>query len=172
MRNRTIMYAYNTESGMCISRVDSEVAIPVLEYGKMVPENNFQTSYKLEKCSVHELAQVWSEYKWTRKIPFTIKNMHRKFWGMPELKRRPNSHELTAKWKGLKFRDGERVLSLLKVVPGETASVFDKAHLKIENPTNMFKAVEWQLNDMVKYLKENPTAVIHSAMGLMQEQAE
>ena len=96
MRHRTIMYGLDKETGTVISRVGSKVAIPVLDYAAMKPENNFQTTYHLEKINVIDLAGDSPIYTWTRKIPLEIKNKHREFWGMKPLKRRPNSHELTA----------------------------------------------------------------------------
>jgi hypothetical protein len=66
--------------------VGSEVAIPVLDYDAMVPENNFQTSYYLEKDSVHNVLPYSRDLVWTKKIPLEIKNLHREFWGMKPLK--------------------------------------------------------------------------------------
>ncbi len=43
---RTIQYGINPE-GLVYSRLGSEVAIPVLDFDKMTPENNLQTSYHL-----------------------------------------------------------------------------------------------------------------------------
>jgi len=82
-----ITYAYDTETGVVISRVGSQVAIPVLQYADMKPENNFQTNYELEKISVFAIASYWDNYKWTKKVPVNVKNQHRKFWGMKELKK-------------------------------------------------------------------------------------
>ena len=164
-RFKTIQYAYNVHSGMCISRVGSNIACPVLEYDKMQPENNFETSYKLEKMSVHAISQVWDEYKWTRKIPFHVKNMHRKFWGMPELKRRPNSHEMTATWEGLKFRHAGHTFTLVKVKPDASNPDFDAVELKDEKK----RRTEWNFGGMVEYLRENPESVEHATMGLIRE---
>ena len=82
MRNRTIQYAVDTE-GHVASRVDSEIAFPVLEYDKMTPENNYKMTYKLEKEGVLHICRTdWFKgLKWTRKIPVQIKNYHREFWG-------------------------------------------------------------------------------------------
>ena len=84
MRNR-IQYAVDSETGMVISRIGSEIALPVLQFHKMVPENNFQTVYELEKMDVISIAHCWNQYKWTRKIPLGIKNVHRQFWGLKSL---------------------------------------------------------------------------------------
>jgi len=79
---KSIQYAFDTETGMVISRVGSEIAVPVLQFDKMLPENNFQTQYELEKMDVIAIAQCWGNYKWTKKIPMELKNLHREFWGM------------------------------------------------------------------------------------------
>ncbi len=84
---RTIQYAIDTETRMVISRVDSELAWPVLDYDNMRPENNYTMNYYLEKITVFSVAgRVWNGLKWTRKIPRGIKNLHRQFWGMRRLK--------------------------------------------------------------------------------------
>lgn len=82
---KIIQYAVDTETGMVISRVGSEIAVPVLQYEKMLPENNFQTIYELEKMDVIAIAPCWNHYKWTRKIPSELKNVHRQFWGLKVL---------------------------------------------------------------------------------------
>lgn len=84
--SQTIQYAIDTETGMVISRIGSEIAIPVLQFDKMVPENNFQTIYELEKMDVNAISHCWFQYKWTRKIPMELKNRHRTFWGLNLLK--------------------------------------------------------------------------------------
>lgn len=89
MRRRTIQYMIDLDTGQVISRVGSEIAIPILQFDKMGPENNFDTIYELEKASVFELQHV--VVKNTRKIPIDIKNQHREFWGMPVLKDLPEA---------------------------------------------------------------------------------
>jgi len=84
---KTIQYAIDTETGMVISRVGSEFAWPILEYDKMLPGNDYTMNYSLEKMPVSRIAgRYWLGLKWTRKIPKQIKNTHRLFWGMRELK--------------------------------------------------------------------------------------
>lgn len=78
--NRIITFAVEKDTGLVVSRVDSEIAVPVLQYEKMLPENNFTPTYELEKMSVYAL-QPWQAYKWTRKVPLELKNRHRAFWG-------------------------------------------------------------------------------------------
>ena len=84
--SQTIQYAVDIETGMVISRIGSEIAIPVLQFDKMLPENNFQTIYELEKMDVSAISHCWFQYKWTRKIPMKLKNRHRIFWGLNLLK--------------------------------------------------------------------------------------
>ena len=84
--SKTIQYAVESETGMVISRIGSEIAIPVLRFDKMLPENNFQTIYELQKMDVSAISHCWNQYKWTRKITFDLKNRHRQFWGLKPLK--------------------------------------------------------------------------------------
>ena len=86
MRQRTIQYAIETETRMVVSRVGSELAWPVLDFENMRPENNYTMNYYLEKISVVSACSSMQYLKWTRKIPRNIKNLHRRFWGMKELK--------------------------------------------------------------------------------------
>ena len=85
--NRTIRYAIEADTGLVYSRVGDQVAVPVLDYEGMTPANNFAMAYNLEKYLVYALAGEWGYYRWTRKIPTPIKNLHRAFWGMKPLKR-------------------------------------------------------------------------------------
>ena len=82
---KAILYGINENTGHVYSRVGSEVAIPVLRYEKMQPENNFGTIYELEKFDIIHLASEWSFIYWTRKLPVELKNMHRSFWGFKPL---------------------------------------------------------------------------------------
>ncbi len=84
---KCIQYGVDKDTGLVISRVNSEVAIPILDYGAMTPDNNFKMDYHLEKAGVLSLAgYAWNCIKWTRKIPTALKNRHRFFWGMKPLK--------------------------------------------------------------------------------------
>ena len=83
---RTITYAING-TGLVVSRVGSELAWPILEYDKMLPENNYEMDYHLEKITVFSVAgHIWDMLKWTKKIPQELKNKHREFWGFSKLK--------------------------------------------------------------------------------------
>ena len=83
MRNRTIQYGIDRETGLIVSRVNDEIAVPVLQWESMKPENNFKTSYQLEKFNVFD--SIGMIIKWTRKIPIGLKNIHREFWGFTHL---------------------------------------------------------------------------------------
>lgn len=83
---KTITYAING-TGLVVSRVGSEIAWPILEYDKMLPENSWEMDYHLEKMAVFSVAgYVWDALKWTKKIPKKLKNIHREFWGFSKLK--------------------------------------------------------------------------------------
>ncbi len=85
MSRKIITYAIDNHSGQVISRIDSEVAIPILNFDKMTPENNFEAGSTLTKFPVFAITDTWLNYHWTRKIPAKIKNIHREFWGMTPL---------------------------------------------------------------------------------------
>jgi hypothetical protein len=76
--NRIITYAI--DNGMVFSQVGSEIAVPVLDYKNMKPENNFRIRYYLEKVPAIS-AYIGTNFIWTRKIPNAAKNVHRAFWG-------------------------------------------------------------------------------------------
>ncbi|HDY90266.1 MAG TPA: hypothetical protein ENH82_19370 [bacterium] len=83
MRNRTIQYAIEQETGQVCSQVSGEIAIPILNYDCMQPENGYKLTYRLEKFDI--FTTIGMKLKWTRKIPQEIKNQHRKFWGFKPL---------------------------------------------------------------------------------------
>ena len=78
--NRIITYAIDKVSGMVFSQVGREIAVPVLDYEGMTPENNFQTKYYLEAVPALS-AYIGTDLRWTRKVPNALKNLHRAFWG-------------------------------------------------------------------------------------------
>ncbi len=83
---RTIQYAIDQSTGLVISRVNSELAWPILDYANMLPKNKYRMEYTLEKISVGSIAgPTWDTLKWTRKISVDIKNIHRIFWNMKPL---------------------------------------------------------------------------------------
>ena len=83
-RGRRIQYALDLDTGTVWSRVGDEVAVPVLDFAGMLPENGWEMNYNLEKMKVHDIVRG-TALQWTRKIPMAIKNLHRKFWGMKPL---------------------------------------------------------------------------------------
>lgn len=85
--NRIITYAFNRYDGLVISKVGSEIAVPVLEFEKIGEGGDFTAplEYHLEKFPLHSIGRDWPLYVWTKKIPVNLKNRHRAFWGFPEL---------------------------------------------------------------------------------------
>ena len=89
---RTITYAVD-EDGTVYSRVDREVAVPVLDFaaigqgGDGFKPGNFNGPIKhnLQKFALEALYGAWASLRWTKKIPVGLKNRHRAFWGMKPL---------------------------------------------------------------------------------------
>jgi hypothetical protein len=80
-----IRYGIDRETGLVWSRMGSQVALPVLQYDQMVPDDNFKTKYELKFDVIQLVGSAYNAVKWTRKIPSQIKNRHREFWGMRPL---------------------------------------------------------------------------------------
>ena len=83
---KRIEYMVDKANQLVYSRVNSEVAIPVLDYDEMKPENKYQMNYHLEKFNILDVIVLFKNVLHTRKIPVKIKNVHRKFWNMKPLK--------------------------------------------------------------------------------------
>lgn len=92
MRRKTIQYMVES-SGTVWSRVGDKVALPVVDYDGMTPENNYRLDYKLEAFSVFDAGVRLVELTGTRKIPLRLKNFHRKFWGMTPIKNMTRSRK-------------------------------------------------------------------------------
>jgi hypothetical protein len=88
--NRIITYCIDHSSGIVYSRVGSDLAVPMLDWNGMTPENNFAANYNLERVSIYAVGSAWDMLKWTKKIPIKLKNRHRQFWGMKSLKEDTN----------------------------------------------------------------------------------
>lgn len=84
--NRIITYAVNLDDGLVTSRVGHQVAVPVLDFEAIGADGDYTKplTYTLEKFSVHDW-QPWGDYRWTKKIPVELKNLHRAYWGFPPL---------------------------------------------------------------------------------------
>jgi hypothetical protein len=88
MRN-IIQYGVD-DDGLVCSRVGREVAVPVLDFaaigqgGDGYAPGDFRgpTRYELTKVPLRE---AYPYYRWTRKIPVAVKNLHREFWGFRRL---------------------------------------------------------------------------------------
>ena len=104
--NRIITYGIEPD-GTVISRVGSEIAFPVLDFGAIgqggdgyAPGDfNGPMRYDLEKYPIHfyfrEGNVTYPEVRWTKgfgtthgipAIPVELKNRHRVFWGFKPLK--------------------------------------------------------------------------------------
>ena len=84
-----ITYAIEPNTELVWSKVGCEFAIPTLDYDKMMPENDFEADYHLEKVRIPSLSpDTLMLLRWTRKIPIDLKNRHRSFWGFKPLRER------------------------------------------------------------------------------------
>ena len=86
MRKKTIQYGIDPDTGYVWSRVDSEVAVPVIDFAAMGPSDGFAMKANLERMSTLDALPSINWVRWTRKVPIELKNMHREFWGMKPLK--------------------------------------------------------------------------------------
>lgn len=163
MNTNRIEYAIDTETNLVISRVNDEVAVPILDYERMTPATRFQTKYPLERMNVINLSRTWDNYKWTRKIPFDIKNQHRRFWSKKLLTRKPNSHEVTALWQGFKFDYAGDIFTIVKVIVNNKDNDLDRVVMKDDNK----RYITWSFNGLRVYLKENPNAVYPDTMTVI-----
>lgn len=102
---KIITYAIHADTGHVYSQVGGDVALPVLEFDKMSPENNFAATYHLEKFPLHHLVYEFHLLTWTKKIPLELKNQHREFWGMPKLKSGKNYEYKWTSGGKLKIRE-------------------------------------------------------------------
>ena len=85
MSHNRIRYMVNKDDGIVYSQVYHDVAVPVLDFEGMKPENNWKMACNLEKTPDHQV-YPYCHLIHTRKIPVELKNVHREFWGMKPLK--------------------------------------------------------------------------------------
>ena len=83
---KNITYAVNKDG--FYARCGDRIAFFELDYKNMKLENNFLEKYIISDCSVFEFGS--QNVRWTKKIPLSIKNKFRKYFGMPELKMEPS----------------------------------------------------------------------------------
>ena len=78
-----IQYAID-KNGLTWSRVGLQVAIPVIDMSIMNTPKGEKEPYTLEKFNVisASLTKDWEKLRWTEDLPVSLKNYHRKFWGM------------------------------------------------------------------------------------------
>lgn len=82
---KRVYYGIDMGTGYVFSRFQGQLAIPIIDFDGMKPENNFQIKTNLEKFPSQQ-ALMHMQYVFTRKIPVEIKNTHRVFWGLKPLK--------------------------------------------------------------------------------------
>lgn len=98
-----VTYAFDPENGTVLSRFTRHgntvgFALPVLDFeaigkggvgddGEEYPAGDFNGPIicRLEKFDRLDIG-TWNRVKWTKKIPLNIKNEHRKFWGLENIK--------------------------------------------------------------------------------------
>ena len=85
--NRIITYAVNKEDGLVVSRVGDEIAWPIIQFEQIEKNGNFNgpMDVKLENIPVLSVGTEWNCLQWTKKVPVTLKNLHRKHWGFDPL---------------------------------------------------------------------------------------
>ena len=82
---RTIQYAIDINTGLIVSRVDTELGCYVVDYENMNIKNGYSAKAFLVRIPILHTT-FWDSLRWTKKIPKEIKNIHRNFWGFPALK--------------------------------------------------------------------------------------
>ena len=89
-------------------------------------------------------------------MPLFVKNHHRKFWGMPELKRRENTHEMTAEWEGFNFKHAGYIYTVVRVNRHKTNPDFDTVVLDyvVEGKDEKKRRTLWSFGGMKACLKE------------------
>jgi hypothetical protein len=85
---KQITYAVEKETGLVISRVGSELCIPVMDFEGIGKGGDYTKpiEYTPQKFPLSALNWTYQNYRWTKKIPIEIKNLHREFWGFKPLK--------------------------------------------------------------------------------------
>ena len=87
---RSIHYRIDRDTGMVWSQVFGEGwSIPVYQYSDFGNNGDFtgEIPVKLERYGIEAVSyRIMNSLIYTKKIPKEIKNVHRKFWGMKELK--------------------------------------------------------------------------------------
>ena len=74
-----IQYGLDFETGLVWSRVGDQVAVPVLDYDAIGPENNFGAGYQLKKFPADVLSHA--TIRWNHEVSEQAKNAHLAFWG-------------------------------------------------------------------------------------------
>lgn len=83
-----LSFAIHYEGDHWICRQDDRIIYPSINYEGMKPENKFEAdpAYFLEKTTIWDFMSFFDQYKFTKKIPLSIKNEFRAFLGMKPAK--------------------------------------------------------------------------------------
>ena len=88
--NNHLHYAIHRRDDVMVSRLGNELAWPLLDYAAIGQNGDFRAPLKfaLKKVSVNSIGanNEWAMLVWTRYVPTSIKNEHRKFWGFKPLR--------------------------------------------------------------------------------------
>lgn len=78
----SLTFAINRETGYIVSRLESDVAWPILNYAAIGEGGNYNAPFKyyLESCNVHQIGAEYKYLHWTKKVPVPLKEFHREFW--------------------------------------------------------------------------------------------
>lgn len=80
-----IKYAIDQETGLTWSRYGDKIAVPVPDETKVHEDYIEYTLYRLDAPPV-ENSSSYFKLEWTDQLPVSIKNYHRKHWGLRPLK--------------------------------------------------------------------------------------
>jgi len=85
---KRIRYGVDTYTGYVVSQnlLTGKIAIPIIDFDQMCPEDGFEIKSHLEAISPLQSVLSGMAIEWTSKVPLEKKNEHRAFWGMKPLK--------------------------------------------------------------------------------------
>lgn len=88
MKRRKIEYAIDTETGLTWSKVGEVMAMPVMTQELMDDRIGRYPEYTLRKVNVLQVPLMHQHLNWTEELPTSIKNYHRRHWGLRKLRER------------------------------------------------------------------------------------
>lgn len=82
-----IQYAIDKDTGLTWSKVGKQIAMPVKDFEKVpAPGESAHFDYKLDKIPTSFTQFFEVSLDWEAKLPKSLKNYHRQYWGLKELK--------------------------------------------------------------------------------------